>query len=132
MTEQNNRGNVTLADHLRIVRGMLREFAAANALTYGSDIRGTINDCLRIVRIAARGFELVAASGMLTADDLGGLRESISELWQKYEALRNESLANGGNGEQATELYRANQVTMDEGYVPAWREDYPRVQFSQH
>lgn len=73
MTQPNdNNGNVTRADYLRIVRGSLRYFAIANALTYDDDnVRGTIIDYLQIVRFAIMGFEYVATAGMLNQDHRG-------------------------------------------------------------
>ncbi|WP_040890855.1 terminase gpA endonuclease subunit [Zavarzinella formosa] len=42
------------------------------------------------------------------------------DLWDQYAELRRESFRMGGEGEQATEFYRANQTEMDAGCKVAW------------
>lgn len=41
-------------------------------------------------------------------------------LWSKYAQLRGESFKNDGDGSEATEFYRQNRATMDDGAVIAW------------
>ena len=47
-------------------------------------------------------------------------------LWEEYRLIREESFANGGNGEEATEFYRQHQAAMDEGAIVAWPSRYDR------
>lgn len=42
------------------------------------------------------------------------------DLWDKYADLRRASMRKGGDGEEATEFYRANRAEMDRGAVVAW------------
>lgn len=42
------------------------------------------------------------------------------DLWDQYAELRNESFRRGGEGEEATQFYSANQAGMDEGAAVAW------------
>jgi hypothetical protein len=41
-------------------------------------------------------------------------------LWVQYAELREESMRNGGDGEEATEFYRKHRKAMDEGAEVAW------------
>lgn len=50
---------------------------------------------------------------------------SNATLWDEYRRLREDSLANGGNGESATAYYRERQAEMDEGARVAWPERHP-------
>lgn len=43
-----------------------------------------------------------------------------ADLWDKYAELRRESLANGGDGSEATQFYRQNRKAMDAGAVVSW------------
>jgi hypothetical protein len=43
-----------------------------------------------------------------------------SDLWKEYGKIRAESLKAGRGGLEATEFYRENRATMDEGGVVAW------------
>ncbi|VTU01013.1 Uncharacterized protein OS=Isosphaera pallida (strain ATCC 43644 / DSM 9630 / IS1B) GN=Isop_2452 PE=4 SV=1: Terminase_GpA [Gemmataceae bacterium] len=42
------------------------------------------------------------------------------DLWDKYADMRRASFRAGGEGEEATEFYRANREAMDRGAVVAW------------
>jgi hypothetical protein len=46
------------------------------------------------------------------------------ELWDKYAAIRRESLRAGNRGAEGTEFYRENREAMDAGAVVAWPECY--------
>lgn len=45
-----------------------------------------------------------------------------SRKWEQYAEIRAASLRKGGNGSEATEFYRANQVELDMGAIAAWPE----------
>lgn len=45
-------------------------------------------------------------------------------LWKEYADLRAESLRAGGEGEEATEFYRANRTQMDAGAMVAWESRF--------
>ena len=53
--------------------------------------------------------------------DVGIINEA---LWSKYAQLRGESFKNDGDGSEATEFYRQNHATMDDGAVIAWPQRY--------
>ena len=42
------------------------------------------------------------------------------EAWERYAKVRRESLQRGGDGSEATELYRLNRDRMDAGAVASW------------
>jgi len=42
------------------------------------------------------------------------------KLWERYAQIRADSFRNGGDGREATELYRAHRQEMDAGAVVAW------------
>ena len=44
------------------------------------------------------------------------------KLWAQYAEIRADSLRNGGDGSEATELYRQSREAMDAGSVVAWPE----------
>jgi len=45
-------------------------------------------------------------------------------LWERYAAIRAESLRAGNRGEEATAFYRQHRKAMDDGAVAAWRERF--------
>ncbi|AMV35310.1 Phage terminase large subunit (GpA) [Pirellula sp. SH-Sr6A] len=51
-------------------------------------------------------------------------------LWQRYAEIRAEGMRNGDGGESATEFYRQNKETMDQGAVIAWPERYNHDELS--
>jgi len=51
-------------------------------------------------------------------------------LWQRYAEIRAESMRRGNAGQEATEFYRQNRETMDEGTVVAWPERFNHDELS--
>jgi hypothetical protein len=51
-------------------------------------------------------------------------------LWNRYAEIRAESLRRGKAGEEATEFYRENRETMDEGSAIAWPERFNHDELS--
>lgn len=47
-----------------------------------------------------------------------------NELWERYEAIRADSLRSTGTIAEATEFYKTHQKEMDAGCIPAWKERY--------
>ncbi len=47
---------------------------------------------------------------------------SDEKLWARYAELRADSLRNDGDGQEATEFYRANRDAMDAGAIVAWSQ----------
>lgn len=47
-----------------------------------------------------------------------------NDLWERYEAIRADSLRATGTISEATEFYKAHQKEMDAGCIPAWKERY--------
>jgi len=52
------------------------------------------------------------------------------KLWQRYAEIRAESLRQERHGEEATEFYRMNRVSMDAGAVIAWPERFNHDELS--
>jgi len=55
---------------------------------------------------------------------------SNEKLWVRYAELRADSLRNDGDGQEATEFYRANREAMDAGAVAAWPQRYNKDELS--
>ncbi len=55
-------------------------------------------------------------------------------LWERYAEIRAEGMRGGDGGEAATEFYRQNRASMDEGAVVAWQErfNYDELSAIQH
>lgn len=45
------------------------------------------------------------------------------KLWEEYFRIKDEDYKSGGDGRKATEFYKSNQVTMDEGAVLDWPDN---------
>ncbi len=59
---------------------------------------------------------------------------SNERLWTRYAEIRGESLRMGHGGREATDFYRDNRESMDEGAVVAWpeRHNYDELSAVQH